>query len=79
MENILSIIELEQEIINLDLESKLYLADSLFKNIEESVSEDYEQEWLDLAESRLKEIEQGKAKLISSQEVFRILEEIKSN
>ena len=71
----MGILELEQEILALDLENQVYLANSLFKHIEDSANEDYESQWLELARNRLDEIENGKIKLIDGIEVMNLIRE----
>jgi hypothetical protein len=71
----MDILELEKQIFELDLDNKLYLANSLFKNIEESAEEDFDDEWIALAEERLKEIEEGKVELIDENEMLKYIEE----
>ena len=65
----MSVLELEQEILNLDLESRIYLADSLKRHIPESSEMDCEDEWIEEVNLRIKDYEDGKTELIDEDEI----------
>ena len=70
-DKIMSVLELEQEILNLDLESQMYLADSLNQRIQEASEMDFEDEWIEECERRMKDVEDGKVKLINSDDFIK--------
>lgn len=63
-----------QEASKLSLEDKALIIDSLIQTLE-PMDTDIEKEWTDLAQKRLAEITQGKAKIVSGSEV---LEKVKN-
>jgi hypothetical protein len=71
----MNVLEIEKEILSLDLENQLYLANSLFSHIEKISDIDFEDEWNDLAESRLQEYEEGIANLTDSEVVLKMMKE----
>ena len=70
----MSVLELEQEILKLDLNSQLYIADSLNKHFEDN-SDDYDKEWDNEIQRRVKSIEDGTASLIDFNDVKSKIEE----
>ena len=71
----MNVLEIEKEILSLDLENQLYLANSLFSHIEKISADDFEDEWNDLAEERLHEYEKGIANLTGSEAVLKMMKE----
>ena len=74
----MDILELEKEILGLDDELKFYLANSLFNNINNSYSVEYEKEWIEIAKERAKEFENWNAKVIDGKIVLDKLRKINS-
>ena len=67
----MSVLELEQEILNLDLDDQIYLADSLNNHLSGNDEKEIEEEWFDLVEQRDKEYIEGKVKTIPSKVVIK--------
>ena len=66
---------LNEELISLPVEERIILADLLLKSLNPS-GQNIEKQWLDVAQTRLDEIKNGKSKLINADIVFKeILEQ----
>ena len=62
---------LEKEVLALPLEDRARLAERLLESLDNPSEQETEQLWLDEAERRVEEIDEGKVKLISSEEFER--------
>jgi putative addiction module component (TIGR02574 family) len=61
----------EKKALELPLQERARLAQRLLESLDETSEQDTEALWLDVAERRAAEIDQGKAKLVSSEEIER--------
>lgn len=59
-----------KEIESLPIEERARVADSVLKTLN-PVDQEIEKQWIDIAEKRLKDLESGKVKSISGEEVFK--------
>ena len=59
---------IEQEVLQLPLKERAALASLLLESLDESNGEDSSELWLEEAERRAAEIDQGKVQLVSSEE-----------
>lgn len=62
--------ELIDEAVDLPVEERVQIIDSLLKTLNMPDTEN-DRQWLDLAKKRLEQIHSGEAELISSEEVFK--------
>jgi len=64
-------IELSQQILALPIDERVILAQRVWNSVEHFVDPKIEKVWLDEAERRWQEIEQGKVQCIPAEEVMR--------
>lgn len=67
----MNIVTIEKEVLALPLEDRARLAEKLLESLENLSEQEFEQLWLDEAVRRAKEIDEGKVKLVSSEEFER--------
>lgn len=65
--------ELRDEALQLSVEERSWLAHDLFDSLRSDEERQIAAEWVEVAESRIDEIEAGTAKLIPAEEVIREL------
>ncbi|MGH8659872.1 MAG: addiction module protein [Gammaproteobacteria bacterium] len=67
----LSVHEIEKEIHALSTEDKTTLLRALIADLDDEVDENIEQLWLEEAQRRYRELEEGLVKAVPAEEVFR--------
>ena len=67
----MNIVAIEKEVLALPLEERARLAEKLLESLENLSEQESEQLWLDEAVRRAKEIDEGKVKLVTSEELER--------
>lgn len=67
--------KLEEKILSLPCEERVYLVEKLLKSLNSPSSEDVEKTWMEEAERRIDEIESGKVKTIPTNQVFQDIRE----